>query len=171
MNKKIKKAFTLLEIVLVIVIIWVIMWATMKFGWDRIGFLNNKNVKEQFVSSYDSLYSSNMMTSYYQGEIYNELKVKSEKWKDMIEYFYNTHGEVYSGRTFVDGGSYEINGLSLNWKDIDLLNIVMKPHVLGCKINGKTDTKASISILVNNSKNYCFQINSDTCRISSVSCK
>lgn len=171
MNKKIKKAFTLLEIVLVIVIIWVIMWATMKFWWDRIGFLNNKNVKEQFVSSYDSLYSNNMMTSYHQGEIYNELKVKSEKWKNMIEYSYNTYGEVYSGRTFVDGGFYEINGLSLNWKDIDSLNIVMKPHVLGCKINEKEDVKAWISILVNRSKSYCFEIDSDTCRISSVFCK
>lgn len=166
-----KKAFTLLEIVLVIILIWVIMWATMKFGWDRIGFLNNKNVKGQFVSSYDSLYSNNMMTSYYQGEIYDNLELKIDDGEWVIKYFYNTYNSVYSGKTFVDGGSYEIDGLFLDWKDVDSLNIVMEPHVLGCKINEKEDIRAWISILVNRSKNYCFEINSDTCRISSISCK
>jgi len=143
----------------------------MKFWWDRIGFLNNKNVKEQFVSTYDSIYSNNMMTSYYQGEIYQNLELKMQSAENKFEYFYNTYGEVYSGRTFVDGGSYQIDWLFLDWKDIDSLSVVMKPHVLGCKINREEDTKASISILVNNSKKYCFQINSDNCRIFSVSCK
>jgi hypothetical protein len=37
----------------------------MKFGGDRIGFLGDKNIKEQFMSNYDDLYSDNMMTNYY----------------------------------------------------------------------------------------------------------
>ncbi len=172
MKHKIKKAFTILEITIVIVIIWVIMWATMKFGWDRIGFLNNKNVKEQFMSNYDSLYSNNMMTSYYMWDIYKELEIKFVLWENNLKYLYNTYGDNYQGTTFVDGWSYEIDDLYLNGESTDMLDIVMSPYVLWCTINDSLESSlAKISILVNKSKSYCFEINSDNCRIQSVSCE
>lgn len=165
-----KEAFTLLEIVMVIVIIWVLMWATMKFGWDRIGFLNNKNVKEQFMASYDKLYSDNMMTSYYLGDIYKNLEINFVVWADDFGYVYKWYNTTYSGLAYVDGGNYKIDKLYLNSDEIKNLNISFVPYVLGCKINGLDSQMAEISIVVNNSKNYCFEINSDNCRIQKSVC-
>jgi prepilin-type N-terminal cleavage/methylation domain-containing protein len=65
LNKFKIKAFTILELTMVIIIIGVLMAATMKFGGDRIGFLNDKNVKEQFMDNYSLLQSNNTMTNYH----------------------------------------------------------------------------------------------------------
>ncbi len=168
-----KKAFTLLEIVIVIVIIWVLMWATMKFGWDRIGFLNNKNVKEQFMASYDKLYSDNMMTSYYLGDIYKNLDINFAVWSDDFGYVYKWYNTNYSWSAYVDGWNYKIKNLSISGDDITKLSISFVPYVFWCKINwlDTQDTQiVKIDILVNNSKNYCFEINSDNCRIQKIVC-
>lgn len=170
---KSKRAFTLLEIMIVIVIIWVLMWATMKFGGDRIGFLNNKNVKEQFLSSYDKLYSDNMMTSYYLGDIYKNLDINLVVWADNFDYVYKWYNTVYSWSAYIDGGNYKIDKLYLDGDDVENLNISFVPYVLGCNINwlDLKDTQiANIDIVVNHSKNYCFEINSDNCRIQKVVC-
>lgn len=168
--KKYKKAFTLLEITIVIVIIWILMWATMKFGGDRIGFLNNKNVKEQFVTSYDKLYSDNMMTSYYLGDIYKNLDIQFVVWADNIDYVYRWYTTDYSGSSYTDGWSYKIDSLYLNGDAVKNLDISFMPYVLGCEINGLDSQIAKIDIVVNNFKSYCFEIDSNNCRIHKSVC-
>lgn len=169
---KFKKAFTLIEIMMVIVIIWILMAATMRFGGDRIGFLNDKNVKEQFVSTYDTLYSNNMMTSYHLWDPYTNLDIDFVLWRAGFDYLYRWYGSanIFSDTTKVDGGEYKIVNLTVDWKDVDSINVSLEPYILGCKINWSDISIVKIDLLVNQSKNYCFKINSDSCRISSISC-
>ncbi len=169
---KFKKAFTLIEIMMVIVIIWILMAATMRFGGDRIGFLNNKNVKEQFVSSYDTLYSNNMMTSYHMWDPYTQLNVNFAIWDTGFGYSYQGYwsANIFSDRTKVDGGEYEIIKLSVDGKGVDDTSVSFEPYILGCKINWSEANLVDIDLLVNHSKNYCFEINADSCRISWKSC-
>jgi prepilin-type N-terminal cleavage/methylation domain-containing protein len=171
-KSKLKRAFTLLEIMIVIVIIWILMWATMRFGWDRIGFLNNKNIKEQFISNYDTLYSNNMTTNYYMWNLYTDLEIAFILWYTWFDYIYKWYGadNIFSGTTRVDGGIYEIINISIDWEEMEDVTISLVPYILGCNINWWQNQLAEIEIFVNNAKNYCFEINSDNCRMYSVSC-
>ncbi|HRX64053.1 MAG TPA: prepilin-type N-terminal cleavage/methylation domain-containing protein [Candidatus Absconditabacterales bacterium] len=165
MKKKIK-AFTVLEIVIVIVIVGVLMGATMKFGGDRIGFLNQKNIKEQFLSSYENLYSQNLLTSYKNKKIYNKLELNFEKGSNHIGYQYLGYNDdlIFSGRTFVDGGDYQISQLFLDGEEQDLIKVYLKPYDISCDLDEHKQGK--ICILVNKSKEYCFLIKKDNCRIN-----
>jgi len=156
---------------MVIIIIGVLMAATMKFGGDRIGFLNDKNVKEQFMDNYSLLQSNNTMTNYHRWRIYKDLELNFDIWMNYLDYKYNLYDSFYTWQAYVDWGSYKINRLKVNWDIVSNLNISMVPYVLGCYIQNESGASAEIGILVNDSKEYCFSINSDICRMISVSCE
>jgi prepilin-type N-terminal cleavage/methylation domain-containing protein len=166
--KKIK-AFTILELTIVIVIIGVLMAATMKFGWDRIGLLNNKNIQEQFLDGYSSLQSRNNMTNYYMSKIYQDMQINFELEKDHFDYQYNSYDFVFNGRTYVEWWNYHINKLSLDGEDVSAAKVVMRPYKLWCDIEDGQKS-LEIGLLVNNSRQYCFKIDSDVCRIRKISC-
>ena len=172
MLNKIKKikAFTLLELTIVVVIIGVLMAATMKFGWNRIWLLNNKNIQEQFLNHYSSLQSRNNMTNYYMWKIYQNLHINFELGENDFWYKYDSYESAYTGRTYVEWWNYKINVLSIDWKDIKSASVIMTPYSLWCMI-GNDWNELNIWVLVNNSKQYCFSIQSDNCRMRNVSCK
>jgi prepilin-type N-terminal cleavage/methylation domain-containing protein len=68
-----KKAFTLIEIVIVLVVISILMTATMKFGSNRIDDLKAQSLKEQFVGYYNDLYRQNLMSSFRDEKKYQTL--------------------------------------------------------------------------------------------------
>ena len=70
-----KKAFTLIEMVIVLVIIGILMAATMRFGSNRIVDLKAQSIKEQFVGWYNEIYSQNMTSSFRDGKKYQRLTV------------------------------------------------------------------------------------------------
>lgn len=166
--KKIK-AFTILELTIVIVIIWVLMAATMRFWWDRIWLLNNKNIQEQFIDDYTSLQSKNNMTNYYMWKIYQTWVINFELEKDYFDYQYDSYGFIYTGRTYVEWWNYKINMLAIDGVDVKYVDVSMIPYYLWCLIGDGWD-ELNIWIFVNNSKQYCFSIQSDNCRIRHVSC-
>lgn len=168
---KSKKAFTLIEIIIVIVIIWLLMWAMMKFSGSRISVLNNKNVKEQFISNYDELYFNNMMTSYYLRDLYKNLYIYFVVWENNFSYKYEWYTRSYSGLLDVDGWQYKITKLYLNGDEVKNLEISFLPYKFSCYINWSGSQKiANIDILVNSSKTYCFEIDSSNCRLYEVNC-
>ena len=169
---KFKKAFTLIEIMIVIVIVWILMTATMRFWWDRIGFLNNKNVKEQFISNYDSIYSDTLMSNYYLWDIFKTLQIKFSVWTTWFGADYHRYNDdVIIRNTYVDGWKYKITKLSLDGNSMDDVILSFSPYILWCKIDWLDDKVLEIDLFVNDSKNYCFEINSDNCRISTIMCK
>lgn len=167
--KKIR-AFTILELTIVIIIIWVLMAATMRFGWDRISLLSNKNIQEQFLDNYSSLQSRNNMTNYYMWKIYQDLKLDFVEWEDHLAYTYKFYDFIYTGKTSVEWGSYKINKIFLDWTSVASANVFMKPYTLWCTIDNDAEL-LEIGILVNDTKQYCFKIDADVCRIRNVSCR
>ena len=131
-----------------------------------------ENIKEQFVSSYDTLYSNNMMTSYHMWDPYTNLEIDLILWWTGFDYLYRWYGSsnIFSDTIKVNGGEYEIINLYVDEKEVDGINILLEPYILGCEINWSDASLAKIDLLVNHSKNYCFEIKSDSCRISSFSC-
>ena len=167
-----KRAFTLLEIIIVIIIIWILMAATMRFWGGRVSFLNNKNVKEQFVSSYDKLYSNNMMSSYYMWDIYNKMVINFEVGNTWFDFLYQDYdwNDLWIYSSFLDAGSYVIDKLQLWWQEINNLDLEFSPYVLGCSINWEENIDARLDIVVNHDKFYCFEIKTDSCRLNKINC-
>ncbi len=146
------------------------MAATMRFGWDRIWLLKNKNTQEQFISQYEDLFLKNIMSNYYWQEIYQKLDINMYVGWENLEYIYSNHWNFFTGNTTIDAGNLEIKDLSLDWQKVNYLSVSLVPYSLECSINWK-NLNAEIEILANNSKNYCFGLQSDNCRIKNISCK
>jgi prepilin-type N-terminal cleavage/methylation domain-containing protein len=70
-----KKAFTLIEMVIVLLVVGVLMAATMRFGSGRIVDLKAQSIKEQFVGYYNEIYGQNMTSSFRDGKKYEQLTV------------------------------------------------------------------------------------------------
>lgn len=68
-----KKAFTLIEMVIVLLVIGILMVATMRFGSGRIADLKAQSLKENFVGQYNEIYSQNMTSRFRDGKKYEQL--------------------------------------------------------------------------------------------------
>jgi prepilin-type N-terminal cleavage/methylation domain-containing protein len=60
-----KKAFTLIELMIVITVIGILMGVTMKFGSNRIVDLKAQSLKDKFVDNYAMVQSQNLASSYH----------------------------------------------------------------------------------------------------------
>ena len=172
------KAFTIIELTIVIVIIWILMAATMKFSGDRIGILNNKNIQEQFLDSFLALQSQNNMTNYYSWKIYETLKINFILENDHFNYSYhNSYDDstIDTLTAIVEWWKYKISEIMLDGKgEFSEVDVLMQPYTLWCKI---TNNDGSLSwknlklwILVNDTKEYCFSVESNNCKIKTISC-
>ena len=64
---------------------------------------------------------------------------------------------------------------SISWdnQDLDKLTLTYKPYSIKCNIsNGKDDNieQVYISTVVREAENYCFEINSNNCRLIQIDC-
>lgn len=169
------KAFTLIELIIVIVIISVLMAATMRFGWDRIRLLNNKNIQEQFLSSFSSLQAENNMTNYHLGKNYQELKINFLLWEKFFSYSYHNQDSILDSKTTsIEWWNYKISKIILDWNVLKEANILMKPYTLWCTITNNDGSSSwknlKLWILVNDNKEYCFSIESNNCKIKTIFC-
>lgn len=166
-----KNWFTLIEMIIVIVIIAIILWFTMKFSWDRIWLMNNKNVQEEFIWVYDNLFSTAMNTNYIAEWSYDSLVVELDKNYDWIKYNYYNGGEVlHSGDNNVLW-KMKIESLMLNNSEKDNLLINFRPYALWATFGSGQTGMANIKISVNNKKqDFCFQISSKLWRLESIEC-
>ncbi len=152
-----KKAFTLIEMVLVLVIIGILMGVTMKFGSNRITDLKAQSLKDKFVDTYSEVQSQNLASSYHQQYRYTTLTL--------------TFG---SGIVATYDGSGAVQLFS-DTQDMQIKNIVwpstlfLTPYHMGC--TSKEWTWMSFALEVNGNKTYCFQIVTDTCKLIEIACE
>lgn len=122
-----KKAFTLIEMLVVIVILGILLGMTMKFGGDRIDDLKAQTHKEDFVQRYSSLYAQNLASSYYQSERYHTLRFT---FASGVSYLYDSGVILY----LVSDASQYITGLRMNGAPIAQVNLYLTPYRLGCQL-------------------------------------
>ena len=64
-----RKAFTLIEMVIVLIIIWIMLTATVFLSGEQIQKVKNKTVKESILAEMQSRYSRNLWSSSFAGEM------------------------------------------------------------------------------------------------------
>ena len=187
-----KKWFTLIEMLIVIVIIGILLSLSMWISWDRIRVLKTKSVTEQFIYNYNNLYSKNLLTNYYDWEMYENLVIRMSKWDEKLRYYYKLYPseDLWEQSMEVDPfwlservqwWTYVIDKIFFNGNKSTTLNdsyLVFDPYKIWCKIlSNYTDEGASsyntlnIDVLVNTNNKYCFKISSNLCKLETIDCE
>ena len=166
-----KKWFTLIEIVLVLIVISVLIGIILRFGSNRIVDLKSQNNREQFISFYDNLYSSNLISNYHNTNRYEKLNIQIWSW---IFFTYDDSNL----QTDSNLKSTQIHVIGLDNQNVENVNLQLTPYNIGCEIFSKKDSSILTWNLISfqlfsqdNQKEYCFEIWSDTCKLIEKKCK
>lgn len=185
-----KKWFTLIEMLIVIVIIGILLTLSMRISWDRIQILKTKSVWEQVVYNYNNLYAKNLLTNYYERDMYDNMVIRFVWWDTKLYYYYKTGSDVVESTAdnnprlseIVQWWKYEVEKIYFDWnKNTNESYVVFEPYKIWCKLLNK-DPKdfddsvleynaLNIDLLVNWKNKYCFKISKDLCKLEVVDCK
>jgi prepilin-type N-terminal cleavage/methylation domain-containing protein len=165
------KAFTLIEMMIVLVIIWIMLMATVYMSGEQIQKVRNKTVKESILAEMQSHYSRNLWSSSYATQMYKTMEVTFSWNTNKIDFSYiSSTWLTLHNETFLD--KFEIKSISSDDSKIDSVTLYYSPYNISCKIwtgeNGEHDS-VTIVTRVNDSKNYCFVIPKQNCRLMELS--
>ena len=172
-----KRWFTLIEILVVIVIISILLALSLGFTGNRVQILVDKYIQEEFVSNYNTLFSRNFLTNYYRENIYENLviQIKENEW--WFSYYYKTGSEQNDIEKFsVEWGKSIISDLQFTWwtsiPSLTEVDIIFTPYTFWCVLSGASTTWKILDMIfmLNNDKKYCYQINSNLCRLEKIVC-
>ena len=162
-----KKAFTLIEIVLVLLIISILLVATMHFGSNRIIDLKAQSSKESFESYYRDLSRQNLTSSFRDGVHYERLSIVLDT---RMSYQLDS-GSIVS--QFPQNLS--IQNIFAWSSSVDSAQIILTPYHLWCSLfaNGhRIEDVLRFGLLIpENGKQYCFEITDQTCTLREVICR
>lgn len=171
-----KRWFTLIEMMIVIVIVSILLAMTLWISGNRVQTLKNKSVQEQFTYTYNSLFSRNLLTNYYNWQLYDEMRIHLSGWENRFSYSYrNNWEEIFSGHDDIQGGKYVVDNIYFSG-DMDhkkpSADIIFQPYVLWCELHegGRTWDILKIKLILNDNENYCVKINSDLCKLEKENC-
>ena len=166
--------FTLIEMIIVLIIMGIMLLVTLHLSGEQIQKVRDKTVKESILAQMQSRYSRNLWSSSIAGEMYNTLNITMENGDNKINFNYLYNGNIKWEDFFTD--RFEIKYITANynfeWQPWNPINGVVSlnytPYKISCDIGGWNENLVMI-VRVNDSKNYCFEINQKNCRLIDVS--
>jgi prepilin-type N-terminal cleavage/methylation domain-containing protein len=192
-NKSVS-AFTLIEMVIVLVIIGILLMATLYLSWDQIQKVRDKTVKESILAEMQSRYSRNLWSSSFAWKMYETMDVTFSWWENKIDFEYKAknneegwengengeNGENIKN-TFTD--KFEIKYITKNYYDssiplsgVNNIKLTYSPYQITCKIwgweeeeNQGENNNVVMIIRVNDSRDYCFEVQKKNCRLMEMS--
>lgn len=179
-QKKSVSAFTLIEMVIVLVIIGIMLMATLYLSWDQIQKVRDKTVKESILAEMQSRYSRNLWSSSFAWILYSTMEVTFSSWENKINFMYNARDESEENKenTFSDRfeiidiiKNYNFNGTIPSNNRAENIKLTYSPYQISCKIWEDEESYNNVVMVfrVNDSRNYCFEINKKNCRLMEIS--
>lgn len=171
-------AFTLVEMVIVLVIIWIMLMATVILSWDQIQKVKDKTVKESILAEMQSRYSKNLWSSSFGWTMYDTMEVSFSIWESKIDFKYNAKSQNETDNkenTFSD--RFEIKKIITNYNEdnskkspeAESISLKYTPYKISCKIWDNDRDNIVIITRVNDSREYCFEIQKENCRLIELS--
>ena len=162
------KAFTLIEMIIVLIIMWILLMMGIWLSGSQVQKIQNKTVKESILSEWQSRYSRNLGSSSFAWEHYDTMNVEITSWSNQIKFIYSWENITWSEIIFTD--RFEI--INISWHDSPV-TIKYEPYRISCSwLSWKEEEeKLQFKARVNNSQDYCFEINSKNCRLMEVKCE
>ena len=163
--------FTLIEMLIVLIVMGILLIATLHLSVDQIQKVKDKTVKESILAEMQSRYSRNLWSSSFAREMYDTMEVNIKKWENKIDFVYKNQWTTNNENTFMD--KFEIKYITFNPDhanpiDESDVNIKYSPYKISCEIWEDND-KTVIITRVNDSRDYCFEINQKNCRLIEMS--
>lgn len=173
-----KRWFTLVEMMIVIIIVSILLALSLWISGGRVQILKNKSVQEQFTYTYNSLFSRNLLTNYYNWQLYDKMIIHLTLWENKFSYSYNNGDtELFSGYDNIQWGKYTIEMMHFSGKVASTqpnqsAEIRFTPYVLGCELwnNNQTWEILKVKLKLNDMEDYCVKINSDLCKLEKENC-
>ena len=153
--------------------------ATMALSWDHIQKIKNKAVKESIVAQWQSRYSRNLWSSSFAWTLYDRMEVNLTTGSNQFNFVYipRNQEDTQKEDSFTD--KFEIKYITVNydmssWNLESLSNITLQyePYKIYCNISWEEWNSMDNMVLivrVNDSQDYCFEIQSKNCRLVEVS--
>lgn len=170
------KAFTLIEMVIVLIIMWIMLMFTVSLSGDQIQKVKDKAIKESILAEMQTRYSRNLWSSSFAWEMYDTMEVKFAEW-DKIDFKYNLKEWEPIENSF--SNHFKITYLGKNYNPNnekptpnESITLTYSPYQISCKIWEEWEDWADNLIIVtrvNDSRDYCFEINSKNCRLIEMS--
>ena len=154
-------------------------------SWEQIQKVKDKSVKESIVSERQSRYSRNLWSSSYAWIMYKNMDISIESGNNHFDFSYSGINNTWIANSFTD--RFHVTSIILNdWDAITskikrVENIVIRyhPYQMYCE-RGNLDSdwnintwgmedKLIIITHVNESKDYCFEIDNNNCRLYEIS--
>ena len=162
-------AFTLVEMMIVLIIMWIMLMVTLYLSWDQIQKVKDKTVKESILAEMQSRYSKNLWSSSFWWTMYDYLDIELSKWDNKITFSYYTWDSQNPFLTNDLTDKFEIrymaNDYDFDWNTLDeadSIKLRYTPYSISCKILEWEVERNNVVLItnVNDSRNYCFEINS-----------
>lgn len=173
-HKKSVWAFTLIEMIIVLVVIGILAMAIMWMSGDQITKVQNKAIKEAILSEWQSRYSMNLGSSSYAGNIYKYMDINLNSWSNLISFTYSGNFENrFWNQNF--SNLFIIKDIIINKNEeyTSTWDIFIRytPYNIKCTLWDDDISSLILITTVRDSKDYCFEINKNNCRLIEIDCK
>ena len=166
--------------IIVMIIIGILLMATLYLSWDQIQKVRDKTVKESILAEMQSRYSRNLWSSSFAWTLYSTMDVTFSGWDNKISFTYNARNDSEENKENIFSDRYLINSIIKNYdptklvdnnNKIENVKLVYSPYQISCKIWEEEESYNNVVMVirVNDSRNYCFEINNKNCRLMEMS--
>ncbi len=185
MKLRIKKWFTLIELMVVIVIIGILIATWMRLNWWSLEKLRAKSASEEVSSFFDTTFLQIQASNYQQGKAYTGIDLVLKVGSNNVPYVYHLsnknleEGEDAWSFSWEFWGDYTIMQITwdTNWTLSALSSVTVKylPFKPTCEFyswNTASDiNKLFFSVKPRWLKNACFELDSNYCKLKTITCE
>ncbi len=171
MKQRLKRGFTLIEILIIIVIIGILLTLGMGLSRNSLEKLKVKSVSEEFAGFFDTIFLQVNASNYQNGLAYSGIELTLLKGKNQIEYTYQLENSEFLTWTFV--GKFEITELSGDQATLEELKIKYQPFTPACELlGGETHfEQLDFSVRPRGREEACFRLEKAYCKLQALPCK
>lgn len=173
----IKRAFTLVELLIVIVIVWIFFSLLFSAFWSYLKTIHFKNNKELFLINFDSISSHSMSSSYYNWKKFDKLNLVIWDQKS----FFTKKALSWSNEIFLWKENLDVSVFSwftYSWNssiDFNTWNIFFESYKLGCYLSWSSNRFTTWNVYFDLKSTiwawkYCFKLNLESCRLVENNC-
>ena len=163
-----KKAFTLIEMILVILLIAILMLLMLRMWWRYVWNMQFRNDKETFVWFFNKAVSQAMSSNYYNDQRYWAVKLSFEEWGEKL-FLYALTGDE---QDLIWSANIPVSSFSgIDWK----ADFTMQAYKIWCTYKDVLTEQSWWNIqfkLLSKywEYNFCFKVDLGSCKLFESRC-
>ncbi|MEF2175456.1 MAG: type II secretion system protein [Candidatus Absconditabacteria bacterium] len=163
-----KRAFTLVEMLVVIMVIGLLLGLVIFSGWKNVTEIEFRSDKETFLSTFTKIRNNALSSNYFKDTKYDSLEIQ-----------YDDDNNTLNTKYIIDGSNNDLQPIYLTnsyFSGNDSFKIIFLPYSVGCDFvsldsNLSNNGNNLIQLVSKNGKYaYCFNLDLTACRLKEIQC-